>query len=116
MKLFLVSFFVAAASAFRSSPVVSRPTTHLNENFGLGVGEDTYSNQIAQLGGEANYKQWVNDKVDNSFLNRKVRYSFPFDLLLSSRILTSTPVLLSTTSLAEFVSSIFWERLPTREY
>ena len=72
MKLLLVSLVFSAACAFRAPSVVTRQTTHLNENFGLGVGENTYANQVEQLGGEANYKQWVNKVQDNSFLNRKV--------------------------------------------
>ena len=70
---FLLFVLLGVASAFQApNPSTQRPATHLNENFGLGVGENTYENQVAQLGGEANYKQWVNKVQDNSFVNRKV--------------------------------------------
>ena len=49
-----------------------QPSTQLYENFGLGIGEDTYANQLPALGGEANYKQFVNRVKEDNMLNRKV--------------------------------------------
>jgi len=42
----------------------------VRENFGFGFAEDS-SDITNQLLGEANYKQWVGDISDNSFLNRQ---------------------------------------------
>jgi len=56
----------------------------LNENFGLDFAEDQAENTPAVILGEANYKQWVGEKVDNSFLNRQydvVRRVRELDLL-----------------------------------
>jgi hypothetical protein len=73
MKLFLLAIVSGLASAYVSpKPFVARPSTQLYENFGLGIGEDTYENQVALLAGEANYKQWVNRIDEDSFLNRQV--------------------------------------------
>ncbi len=52
-------------------PTVS--TTKLNENFGFDFAEDQAENTPAVILGEANYKQWVGENIDNSFLNRQVR-------------------------------------------
>jgi len=72
MKLLLVALFVGVASAFNVAQKATRPSTKLYENFGLGIGEDSYSNMPDPLLGEANYKQFVNRVSDNAFLNRKV--------------------------------------------
>ena len=73
MKVILYALFASLASAYVVVPKTSaRPSTHLNENFGLGIGEDSYENQVDLLRGEANYKQWVNRVNENNMLNRKV--------------------------------------------
>lgn len=71
MKVILYALLASVATAFAPQSSV-RPTTHLNENFGLGIGEDSYENQVDLLAGEANYKQWVNRVNENNMLNRKV--------------------------------------------
>ena len=71
MKVILYALLATCASAFVSKASV-RPTTHLNENFGLDIGEDSYANMDKLLLGEANYKQWVNRVKDDNMLNRKV--------------------------------------------
>ena len=73
MKLFLYALLASLTSAYVVVPKTSaRRATHLNENFGLGIGEDSYENMDSLLLGEANYKQWVNRVNDNNMLNRKV--------------------------------------------
>ena len=72
MKVIVYALLATCASAFVSKSAV-RPSTHLNENFGLDVGEDSYANMDKLLLGEANYKQWVNRVKENNMLNRKVR-------------------------------------------
>ena len=72
MKVIVYALLATLASAFTVPQTSLRQSTHLNENFGLGIGEDTYENQDALLAGEANYKQWVNRVNENNMLNRKV--------------------------------------------
>lgn len=82
MKLILVAatLLVSASSAYvvgpakTSTSIRQTTTTQLFENFGLGVGEDTYENQPKLLGGEAEYKQWVGKFNENAFVNRQVRF------------------------------------------
>ena len=71
MKVILYALLASLASAFAPQGAV-RPTTHLNENFGFDFAEDSYANQDPLLGGEANYKQWVNRVNEKNMLNRKV--------------------------------------------
>jgi len=75
MKLLLVAVLAGVSSAWVAPKgVVSRPSsTRLYENFGLSFAEDSYANQPTEIGGEAEYKQWVNTVKDNNMLNRKVR-------------------------------------------
>lgn len=74
MKLVVLSVLASLASAYvPARSFVTRPSTQLHESFGFDFAEDTYKNQPDELGGEANYKQWVNKITDDSFLNRKVR-------------------------------------------
>ena len=87
MKVILYALLVSFAAAFAPESSV-RPTTHLNENFGFDFAEDSYANQDPLLGGEANYKQWVNRVNDNSMLNRKVR-----NLMLGALCFAFVPVL-----------------------
>jgi len=72
--LFVLAVTASAASAFvtpqQSSPV-ARPATSLSETFGLGLGEDTYENQPDFLKGEQDYKTWMAETTDNSFVNRQ---------------------------------------------
>lgn len=71
MKVILYALLASFASAFAPQGSV-RQTTHLYENFGLPYAEDSYANQDPLLGGEANYKQYVNRVKENNMLNRKV--------------------------------------------
>lgn len=76
MKLILLAVVAGLASAYVSPKhIVSRRSTQLHENFGLGIGEDSYKATTDLLKGEANYKQWVNRIDENSFLNRQVSVS-----------------------------------------
>ena len=82
----LTVFALLAGAAFSFSPIsqtTTRQSTQLRESFGLGVGEDTYSNQPALLRGEQEYKQFVNKYAENNMLNRKVRL---YDRLLDALI------------------------------
>lgn len=73
MKFLFAALFANVAFAYVVPKVsVTRPSTPLRESFGLGVGEDTYENQVDPLKGEANYKQFVNRINENNMLNRKV--------------------------------------------
>lgn len=62
----------------------NRPTVALKESFGFDFAEDQVENTPAVILGEANYKQWVGEEIDNSFLNRQydvVRRVRELDLL-----------------------------------
>lgn len=59
-------------------------TTSLQESFGFDFAEDQAENTPSVILGEANYKQWVGENIDNSFLNRQynaVRRIRELDLL-----------------------------------
>jgi len=43
----------------------------LRESFGFDFAEDQAENTPSVILGEANYKQWVGENIDNSFLNRQ---------------------------------------------
>lgn len=76
MKLFVLAVVASLTSAYAPArSFVTRPSTQLQESFGFDFAEDTYKNQPNELGGEANYKQWVNKISDNSMLNRKVSFT-----------------------------------------
>ena len=79
LKSILLASALTSAAAFAPQPTV-RPTTSLNENFGLDFAEDQAENTPAVILGEANYKQWVGEKVDNSFLNRQVSSFYVWNL------------------------------------
>lgn len=49
-----------------------KSTTALKESFGFDFAEDQAENTPDVILGEANYKQWVGENIDNSFLNRQV--------------------------------------------
>jgi len=72
-SLLLASALVTGAAFTPQSSVssVARPSTKLNENFGFDFAEDQAENTPGILLGEANYKQWVGENIDNSFLNRQ---------------------------------------------
>jgi len=58
--------------------------TALSESFGFDFAEDQAENTPSVILGEANYKQWVGENIDNSFLNRQynaVRRIRELDLL-----------------------------------
>lgn len=79
----VTNFLVLAAtasvvSAFVAPSTFVRPATTLSESFGFDFAEDSYSNTPDQLLGEANYKQWVNQIDQNSFLNRQVCVTYRF--------------------------------------
>ena len=67
--VFLAS--LVAASAF-VVPGSSRPATKLSESFGFDFAEDTYANQPDFLKGEGEYKTWIGQTKENSFVNRQV--------------------------------------------
>ena len=76
MKLFTLAVTASVAVAF--TPSVSRvqptpSTTQLYEDFGLGLGEQTYENQPDLLKGEQEYKQYINRINEDNLLNEKVR-------------------------------------------
>jgi hypothetical protein len=68
-SLLLASALVTGAAFTPQSSV--RSTTKLNENFGFDFAEDQAENTPSVILGEANYKQWVGENIDNSFLNRQ---------------------------------------------
>jgi hypothetical protein len=72
LKLALLAISAGLASAFTPSSYGVRPSTSLQESFGLGLGEDTYENQPDLLKGEAEYKQYMNRVNEDNMLNRKV--------------------------------------------
>lgn len=70
----LLASALATGAAFTpqsSLESVARPSTKLNENFGFDFAEDQAENTPSVILGEANYKQWVGENIDNSFLNRQ---------------------------------------------
>lgn len=62
---------LVAASAFMA-PGATRPATKLSESFGFDFAEDTYANQPDFLKGEGEYKTWMGQVKENSFVNRQV--------------------------------------------
>lgn len=73
-NLVVLAVTASAVSAFvtpqQNSPV-ARPVTSLSESFGFGFAEDTYENQPDFLKGEQDYKTWMDETKDNSFVNRQ---------------------------------------------
>jgi len=77
LQLFALAITASVAVAF--SPSTSRvqtvpSSTQLYEDFGLGLGEQTYENQPDLLKGEQEYKQYVNRINEDNMLNKKVRF------------------------------------------
>ena len=66
-----VTTSLVAASAF-TVPVATIPATKLSESFGFDFAEDTYANQPDFLKGEGEYKTWIGQTKENSFVNRQV--------------------------------------------
>merc|ERR1712176_975108 len=62
---------MGASAYVANKPLALRPKTQLHESFGFDFAEDTGANQVEQLRGEYAYKNWVDQKVENSFLNRQ---------------------------------------------
>ena len=69
----LLACALSSAAAFAPQSKVSSSSA-LRESFGFDFAEDQAENTPAVILGEANYKQWVGEKVDNSFLNRQVSH------------------------------------------
>lgn len=66
------AFTPQSKTSFAGKPITTTvSTTKLNENFGFKFAEDQAENTPAVILGEANYKQWVGENIDNSFLNRQ---------------------------------------------
>lgn len=83
---FLLLLSISASWAFTPSSTVPsvQKNTALKESFGFDFAEDQAENTPAVILGEANYKQWVGENIDNSFLNRQynvVRRVRELDLL-----------------------------------
>jgi hypothetical protein len=66
----LLACALSTAAAFAPQSSVSSSSA-LRESFGFDFAEDQAENTPSVILGEANYKQWVGEKVDNSFLNRQ---------------------------------------------
>jgi len=63
---------LTSTAAFAPSSSIASSKTALKESFGFDFAEDSAENVPVSLLGEANYKQWVGENIDNSFLNRQV--------------------------------------------
>jgi hypothetical protein len=73
LSLLVLSVSVASVVAFAPQCVMRRSApSPLQESFGFDFAEDMVENTPAPILGEANYKQWVGEITDNSFLNRQV--------------------------------------------
>ena len=78
VRLTSILLITSATSVLGFSPkstinTVSQKNTALKESFGFDFAEDQAENTPSVILGEANYKQWVGENIDNSFLNRQVR-------------------------------------------
>mmetsp|Transcript_8405 Transcript_8405/g.15865 ORF Transcript_8405/g.15865 Transcript_8405/m.15865 type:complete len:217 (-) Transcript_8405:327-977(-) len=84
-SFFILSTLLSSSLAFAPTSKISTPkSSALKESFGFDFAEDQAENTPAVILGEANYKQWVGEKVENSFLNRQydvVRRVRELDLL-----------------------------------
>jgi hypothetical protein len=75
LSLVVLSVSVVSVVAFApqsSIGVRKSAPSPLQESFGFDFAEDMVENTPAPILGEANYKQWVGEITDNSFLNRQV--------------------------------------------
>jgi len=87
-RLTSLLLLTSATSVFGFAPRATvntvQKTTALQESFGFDFAEDQAENTPDVILGEANYKQWVGENIDNSFLNRQynvVRRVRELDLL-----------------------------------
>ncbi|KAL7555378.1 hypothetical protein ACA910_022364 [Epithemia clementina (nom. ined.)] len=72
MKFLVLALCLAFADSFNvASRTAVRPNTQLQESFGLGLGEDTYTNQPDFLKGEGEYKEYIKTIKEDSLLNRQ---------------------------------------------
>lgn len=71
LSLLLLSTLSAASAFAPQSQVSFQRDVSVQENFGFDFAEDMAENTPAIILGEANYKQWVGENIDNSFLNRQ---------------------------------------------
>ena len=83
MKFVILALLASLTSAYVVAPksFATRQPTKLHESFGFGFAEDTYDNQPNLLKGEAEYKEWVGNIQENSFLNRQVSATWKFFLI-----------------------------------
>ena len=73
--LLVACAIVASVSGFVVTPVTAKlRMTPLNENFGLGIGEDPLENTPRSLLGEANYRNFVAEYDENALLNGGKQY------------------------------------------
>ncbi len=76
-RLTSILLFISASSVLgftpRATTPVAQKNTALKESFGFSFAEDQAENTPTELLGEANYKQYVGEVTENSFLNRQVR-------------------------------------------
>jgi len=72
--LLLVSNNGLVVSAFTPTAnrvIQSRQSTAIQESFGFDFAENQEENTNPNIFGEANYKQYISEKTENSFLNRQ---------------------------------------------
>jgi len=74
-RLTSILLFISASSVLgftpRATTPVAQKNTALKESFGFSFAEDQAENTPTELLGEANYKQYVGEVTENSFLNRQ---------------------------------------------
>jgi hypothetical protein len=73
MKVVVFALLASAVVSFAPISQTLRQPSLLQESFGLGIGEDSYTNQPVLLRGEQEYKQFVNKYKEDNMLNRKVK-------------------------------------------
>ena len=73
MKLTIFAILACVVASFAPVSQTVRQSSRLHESFGLGLGEDTYTNQPVLLRGEQEYKQFINKYKEDNMINRKVR-------------------------------------------
>jgi hypothetical protein len=73
MKVVVFALLASAVVSFAPISQTLRKPSLLQESFGLGIGEDSYTNQPVLLRGEQEYKQFVNKYKEDNMLNRKVK-------------------------------------------
>lgn len=85
-RLSSILLLISATSVFAFTPRATTPVqknTALKESFGFSFAEDQAENTPLELLGEANYKQYVGEVTENSFLNRQVRLKMPREAVFS---------------------------------